>query len=50
MRENSAFSNDMKSEDIIHIEDKAYTIKNESPIEETINIAVYNRILLPYYS
>ncbi|KAB7672119.1 ABC transporter permease [Bacillus sp. B1-b2] len=35
-RVNNALPEYMKNEDIIHIEDKAYTIKNESPIEENI--------------
>ncbi len=35
---NSALAKYMESEDIINIEDKAYTIKNESPIEENIKI------------
>ena len=42
---NNAFSNYTKGEGIIQIEDKTYTIKNESPIEETINIAGYNEFL-----
>ncbi|AWE07983.1 ABC transporter [Lysinibacillus sp. 2017] len=37
------FSNDTGREKIIHIEGNTYTIKNESPIEETINIAVLNQ-------
>lgn len=35
-RVNSALPEYMKNEQIINIEDKAYTIKNESPIEENI--------------
>ena len=42
--ENSVFSNDMGREDIIHIDGNTYTIKNKSPIEETINIAVSNQL------
>ncbi|MER1985211.1 MAG: ABC transporter permease [Solibacillus sp.] len=38
----SILSNYKKGKGIIQIEDKAYTIKNESPIEETINISGYN--------
>ena len=38
------FSNDTGREDIIHIGDNAYTIKNEFPIEETVNIAVYDQL------
>ncbi len=41
--ENSVFSNDMGREEIIYIEGNTYTIKNESPIVETINIAVSNQ-------
>ena len=40
----SVFSNDTGREDIIYIGDNAYTIKNESPIEETMNIAVYEQL------
>ena len=39
---NSAFSNYKKSEYIISIEDKAYTIKNESLLDENVTIAKYN--------
>ncbi|MBY0097828.1 ABC transporter permease [Mesobacillus maritimus] len=35
---NHALPEYMKNENIIHIEDKAYTIRNESPIEENIKI------------
>ena len=42
---NSAFSNYTGSENIIHIEDNAYTIKNESPIEVPINITGYSEFL-----
>lgn len=38
------FSNDTAREDIIYLGDNAYTIKNESPIEETVNIAVYDQL------
>ena len=38
-RVNSALADYMKNENIIHIEDKAYTIKNESPIEDNIKMA-----------
>lgn len=35
----SALADYMKNENIINIEDKAYTIKNESPIEDNIKMA-----------
>ena len=38
------FSNETGREDIIYIGDNAYTIKNETPIEETVNIAVYDQL------
>lgn len=38
------FSNDIGREDIIHIEGNEYTIKNEAPIKETVNIAVPNQL------
>lgn len=42
--EDSVLSNDTGREDTIYIGDNAYTIKNESPIEDTVNIAVYNQL------
>ena len=40
----SVFSNEVGREEIIQIEGNAYTIKNESPIEETINTAMSRQL------